>query len=63
MWDYPPLEEATAKAGIQESEIYITRNQNTVTQFIATRPFMDLCLAAARILGKGCLSGGGSKSY
>ena len=39
-----------AEAGMQEVETYISRHQNTVTQFIATRPIMDLCLVAERIL-------------
>ena len=42
---YPPLEDAMAEAGLQEVETYVSRRQNTVAQFIATRPIMDLCLA------------------
>ena len=42
---YPSLEDAMAEAGLQEVETYVSRRQNTVTQFIATRPIMDLCLA------------------
>ena len=33
---------------MQEVETYVSRRQNTVTQYIATRPIMDLCLAAKR---------------
>ena len=43
-----PLEDATAEAGQQEVETYVSHRQNTVAQFIATRPIKDLCLAAAR---------------
>ena len=51
VWTYPPKEDAMAEAGLQEVETYISRLQNTVTQFIVTRPIMDLCLAAERIPG------------
>ena len=40
-----------SEAGMQEVETYVSRRQNTVAQFIATRPIMDLCLAAERIPG------------
>ena len=36
------------ETGIQEIETYTTRFQNTATQFIVTRPIVDLCLAAVR---------------
>ena len=39
------LETAMAETGLQEVETYGSHRQNTVTQFIATRPIMDLCLA------------------
>ena len=45
-WFYPPLEDAMAEAGLQEMETYVSGLQNTVAQYIATRPIMDLCLAA-----------------
>ena len=34
--------------GLQEVETYISHRQNTVLQYIATGPIMDLCLAAER---------------
>ena len=34
------------KALLQEVETYVSRRQNMVAKFIATRPIMDLCLAA-----------------
>ena len=40
-----------AESVLQEVETYVYRRQNTATQFIATRPIMDLCLAAERITG------------
>ena len=36
------------EAGLQEFETHFSRLQNTFTQLIATRPIMDLCLAAER---------------
>ena len=44
---YPPL----AEAGLEGMETYISCLQNTVAEFIATRPIMDLCLATERRLG------------
>ena len=45
-WVYPPVEDVMAEAVLQEVETYVSHQQNTVTQYIATRPIMDLCLAA-----------------
>ena len=45
------MEEATTEAGLQEVENYVTCRQNTVEQFIETRPIMHLCLAAEHIPG------------
>ena len=39
------------EAGLQEVDTYIYRRQNTVAQYIATRPIIDLCLAEKRRLG------------
>ena len=47
-WFYPPLEDAMAEAGLQEVETYVSCLHNTVVQYIATNPIMDLCLAAKR---------------
>ena len=33
-------------AGLQDMETYVSGRQNTVAQYIATRPIMELCLAA-----------------
>ena len=46
VWVYPLLEDAMAETGMQNMETYVSLCHNTVTQFIATRPIMDLCLAA-----------------
>ena len=45
---YTLLLDAMAEVGLQEVLTYIPHNYNTVTQFIVTRPIMDLCLAAER---------------
>ena len=34
------------EVGVKELDTYINLHQNTVAQFIAIRPIMDLCLAA-----------------
>ena len=47
-WAYPPLEEAMGGScfgGISKS---ITMRQNTVAQYIATRPILDLCERSTR---------------
>ena len=43
---YPPLEYVMVEAGLTEVETYISRLQNTVTQYIATGAIMYLFLAA-----------------
>ena len=43
---YPPLEDDMEGSGLQEVDTYVSFCQNTVAQYIATRPIMDLCLAA-----------------
>ena len=45
-WIYPPLDTAMKEVGLEEVETYVLRHQNTVAQYIATRPIMELCLAA-----------------
>ena len=37
-----------AEAIFKEMENYVSHRQNTVEKYIATRPIMDLCLAAKR---------------
>ena len=43
IWEYPPLEEAMLETGFEGIRTYITSNQNTVAQYIMTRPILDLC--------------------
>ena len=51
IWDYPPLVEALGGAGIEGIQKSITRRQNTVLQYIATRQILDLCERATRRQG------------
>ena len=37
-----------AGVSLQEVETYVFLCQNTIAQYIATKPIMDLCLAAKR---------------
>ena len=46
--DITPLDEVMTEVVLQEVETYIARRQNTVAQYIATRPIMDLCLTEVR---------------
>ena len=41
---YPLLEDAMVEAGLKEVDTYVYLRQNTVVQFIVSRPIMDLCL-------------------
>ena len=36
------------EAGLEEVEEYITRRQNTIAQYIVTRPILDLCEESVR---------------
>ena len=40
-----------AEAGLQEVETYVYLRQNTVAQYIVTRPIMELCLAGKQKTG------------
>ena len=42
-WDYPPQDTAMQEAGSIYMEEYVLRRQNTVVQYIAMLPIMDLC--------------------
>ena len=43
IWDYPPLAEALGEAGLEGIRKLVTSRQNTVAQYIAMRPILDLC--------------------
>ena len=49
-WTYPPLKEAMIEAGFEGIRKSITRRQNTVVQYIGTRPILDLCERASQRL-------------
>ena len=50
-WDYLPLAEALGETGLDEIRKSVTRMHNTVAQYIATRPILDLCKRDTRRLG------------
>ena len=50
-WEYPSLEEEMVESGFEGIVTYITRSQNTVTQYIATQPILDLCERSDRSPG------------
>ena len=39
------------EAGLKEVETYVYRHHNTFSQFITTRPIMDLCMKEEQIPG------------
>ena len=45
-WYYPSLEGAMREAGLTDIRTSILNRQNTVTQYIATRPLLELCEGA-----------------
>ena len=47
-WYYPSLAVAMKEAGIVQIRTSILRRQNTVAQFIATWPILDLCENSTR---------------
>ena len=47
-WDYSSLEEAIVEAGFEGIGTYFMRRQNTVAQYILTRPILDLCERSTR---------------
>ena len=45
-WHYPSLEGAMKEVGLTYIRTSILKRQNTVAQYIATRPLLDLCEGA-----------------
>ena len=45
-WVYTPIGEDLEMVGLENIGLYIYLQHNTVTQYIANHPIMDLCLAA-----------------
>ena len=50
-WFYPPLAGALKEAGVVRARTSYLRRQNTIAQFIATRPILGLCEVAERRRG------------
>ena len=51
IWAYPHLEEAMEEIGFKEIRKYTTRRNNTIVQYIATQPILDLFERTTRRLG------------
>ena len=43
IWEYPPLVEAMWEAVLEEVEPYVLRRQNKASQYIVTRPILEIC--------------------
>ena len=50
-WFYPSLEGAMKEAGFTDVRTSINIRHNTVAQYIATRPLLDLCKGTTKIGG------------
>ena len=50
-WFYPSLEGAMKEAVFQYVSTSINTRQNTIAQYIATRPLLDLCEGTTQIQG------------
>ena len=48
IWVSPPIGLALATVGLEEIGVCIAHHHNMVTQYISTRPTMDLCMEAER---------------
>jgi hypothetical protein len=46
-WIYPPIDKALEEVGLWPIEKYIEKRQNTVADYVATRPIFELCTEAA----------------
>ena len=51
-WTYPPLKEAMREAGFEGIRKAVSRRQNTVAQYITTRPILYLCERAMQRVGE-----------
>jgi hypothetical protein len=51
VWKWPPIEEALALAGILPIAEYIRVRQDTIAEYVATRPIMDMCNLALKRRG------------
>ena len=59
-WMYLPLAGATKDAGIVRARTPVLRRQNTVAQFVATRPILGLCEGKEQRGGHGSSKDGGN---
>ena len=47
-WHYPPIEEALEASGLYTMLEYIERRQNTIAEYVATRPIYHACTGSTR---------------
>ena len=50
-WDHPHLDATVVVVGLQEFDTYIILLHNTIYQYIATRPILEICMVAERQMG------------
>ena len=50
-WEHPLLETTIQEEGFRDMGEYILKKKNTFTQYIATRPILDLCEEKVHMLG------------
>ena len=51
VWEYPPLSTAMDESVFEEIAVYILKRQNTVAQYTAMRPILDLYEQSAKRTG------------
>ena len=51
VWKWPPVAEAMTLAGVKPILEYIRVRQDTIAQYVATRPIMDMCNLALKRSG------------
>lgn len=52
-WVYPPVDGALEVAGLSPIQVYITRRQHTIEDYISTRPILEVCKTTRRLPGTG----------
>lgn len=50
-WEYPPMDETLEAAGMSPMTVYLSRRQNKLADYVATRPVFDLCVGGDRLSG------------
>jgi L-rhamnose mutarotase len=50
-WVYPPIDKVLEEVGMYSIAHYIDKRQNTVADYVATRPIFDLCQGSEWLTG------------